>query len=589
MERKGLAIMKKQLRKILCSMICLVMLLSGVNVFAETPMQVKWRGDYSDNAKPKLIVEFTTPALYTQQITAVVYDKDIEEPVYSDYVRVTEVTVSGGETEEIEYNITNRFSETDGAYKVYLKGSGYLQEKCTDSADVYVINPTDIGTRLTEFKNAATNSDFATVLGKVDKALQLDEEADGDRKTKRIDIMFNIQANDFNGEFSNLENIRDAWAASDIIAYITDETVTDGNVETLAEGLKTRIESNSALLGIDTTGIDYQEYIDEVCEQILLYGSAYNNNQGVKCLKDLKGIINQYIGVNAVNAATEETLYDVFEDYKSYFEIPSVTLKKYNGYIKNDREKALRNVNDVKKNDPFEKNSELVAAFITGVNGVTPSSTTTEDSTTPSDDDSSPGTAITGPVSGPTAPTIPEATGFKDVPSSHWAYQYVTALSQKGIISGYDDNTFRPNNNVTREEFVKMIVTATGLYTSSAECSFADVPASAWYYRYVASGYINEIIDGIDETTFGVGYNITRQDVAVIAARVLTRLNAEIPAIGESTLTDMDAVSDYAQESVKLLNGMGIISGFDDGSFMPRNALTRAEAAAIISRLTANL
>lgn len=570
-------------------MISLVMLLSGVNVFAETaekPMQVKWRGDYSDNAKPKLIVEFTTPALYTQQITAVVYDKDIEEPVYSDYVRVTEVTVSGGETEEIEYNITNSFSETDGTYKVYLKGSGYLQEDCTDSAVVYVINPTDIRTRLNEFENATTNSDFAAVLAKVDKALQL--EADEARKTKRIDIMFNIQASDFNGKFPNLEDIRDAWNISDMIAYITDTGST-------AEELKAKIENNSGVLGIDEMKedddykSDYDAYISDVCQDILNYNSEYNGGEGVKCLKDLKGIINQYIGVRAVNAATEDTLYDVFEDYKSYFEIPSATLKKYNGYIKSDRQKALRKVNDVKKNNPFDKNSELVEAFKTGVNSVTPSSTTTEESTTPSDDNSSPGTAITGPVSGPTAPTTPEATGFKDVPSSHWAYQYVTALSQKGIISGYDDNTFRPNNNVTREEFIKMIVTATGLYTSSAECSFADVPASVWYYRYVASGYINEIIDGIDETTFGVGRNITRQDVAVIAARVLTRLNAEIPAIGESTLTDMDAVSDYAQESVKLLNGMGIISGFDDGSFMPHNALTRAEAAAIISRLTANL
>lgn len=573
-------------------MICLVMLLSGVNVFAETsetPMQVKWRGDYSDSAKPKLIVEFTTPALYTQQITAVIYDKDIEDPVYSDYVRVTEVTVSGGETEEIEYTITNKFTADDGGYEVYLKGSGYLQEDCTDSAVVYVINPTDIGTRLTEFKNATTNSDFATVLGKVDKALQLDEEAVEARKTKRIGIMFNIQASDFNGEFSNLENIRDAWNISDMIAYITD---TGSN----KEELKAKIEYNSGILGIDEMKkdddykSDYNAYISNVCQDILDYSSEYNSGNGVKSLKDLKGIINQYIGMHAVNAATEDTLYDVFEDYKNYFEIPSDTLTKYNGYIEDDREKALRNINDVKKNGLFEKNSELVAAFITGVNGVTPSSTVTDNSTPPSNDNnSSPGTAITGPVMGPTAPTTPAATGFRDVPSSHWAYQYVTALSQKGIISGYDDNTFRPNNNVTREEFVKMIVTATGLYTSSAECSFADVPASAWYYRYVASGYVNEIIDGTDETTFGVGKNITRQDVAVIAARVLTRLNAEIPQTGETTLTDMDAVSDYAQESVKLLNGMGIIGGFDDGSFMPHNALTRAEAAAIISRLTANL
>ena len=125
--------------------------------------------------------------------------------------------------------------------------------------------------------------------------------------------------------------------------------------------------------------------------------------------------------------------------------------------------------------------------------------------------------------------------------------------------------------------------------SSSAQCEFADVANDAWFYSYVASGFEKGIISGVTDTEFGIGRNITRQDVAVIAARILTYLEAEIPELTEVTLTDIDTVSDYAQESVKLLNGIGIIGGFDDGSFMPHNALTRAEAAAIISRLTANL
>ena len=74
-----MAIMKKHLRKILCGMMCLVMMLPGVNAFAETipSMQIEWSGDYSDNTKPTLTVSFVSPAEYLQEVIAVIYDKEI--------------------------------------------------------------------------------------------------------------------------------------------------------------------------------------------------------------------------------------------------------------------------------------------------------------------------------------------------------------------------------------------------------------------------------------------------------------------------------------------------------------------------------
>lgn len=564
-------------------MICLIMMLSGVNVFAQgSPMQMSWCGDYSDNADPKLIIEFKTPAQYRQQVTMVIYPASITNPSATDYVYIKEITVNAGEKKEIELSILDTYTAADGKYKVALRGNGYMSEASADSKTVDVIKPASIPGLLDEFAGATTTS-FADVLDKVAPALQLEAETDSARETKRVNIMFNIQTNDYDGEFKNLENIRDSWNLTDVIAYISD----DGRT---AEGIKSRIEANSALLGIDTTTDEYATYIDAVCENIRDYASEYNNGTGVNSATDVKGIVYQYIGMHMVNAANEETLYNTFETYKSYFQLPSSELSTYNSWERNNQDKALRSL----YHQGFTKNALLVTAFKNGVTGVINNPDASTDTPpviiVPGVTGTSPSNSMSGGApTAPTAPTQPPAPTFKDVPSSHWAYPYVTKLAANGTISGYDDGTFKPNNNVTREEFVKMIIGAAGLLSSSAQCEFADVANDAWFYSYVASGFEKGIISGVTDTEFGIGRNITRQDVAVIAARILTYLEAEIPELTEVTLTDIDTVSDYAQESVKLLNGIGIIGGFDDGSFMPHNALTRAEAAAIISRLTANL
>ena len=576
--------MKKHLRKALSAFLGTAILLSGMGAFAQTPMQIEWSGDYSDNTKPTVTVSFVSPAEYVQEITAVIYDKDIANPATSDYVRIAEVTTSDKEKKDLVFNITNAFSETDGAYTIRLKGNGHKKDECIDSASLYVIKPGAIPGILNDFKNTAI---FETTLSKVMDALQLDAEADGARRAKRIEIMINMQANDFGGGFATLEDVRLAWKISDTIAYITDAGST-------AEGIKERVENNASLIGADTQNADYIAFIDDACAEILAYSSEYNQNGGVKSLKDLRGILNQYIGLNAVNAASEETLYGVFEGYKNYFELPTESFNKYNNFSRENKDKALRLIN----NKNFAKNADLVTAF---VNGVAAAETAAPTTTTPpvivipptgggTSGSSGGGASLsTPPVSAPTTPEAAKTPSFKDVPSNHWAYSSVTTLAQKGIINGYDDDTFKPNNKVTREEFVKMIVGATGLVVADTACDFADVPENAWFYEYVASAFAAGVVSGIDETTFGVGRNITRQDVAVIAARILDYLKPGAYTAAETTLTDIDSVSDYAVQSVKLLNNMGIINGYDDGSFMPRNELTRAEAAAIISKLAESL
>lgn len=579
--------MKKHFRKILSGVTALAMLVSGIVVNAAAgSMEVEWYGDYSNSSNPKLVVEIESPALYKQQVTVVVYPSTVTNPTPLDYIRVKEVTVNGSEKAPVTFNVTeNAFDASDNHYKLKVQGGGYMSDISTATKDVYVLTSSVASNLLTQI-NGASNIPSVLRTGatqNADKALNITEDTTRDNA---IALILNGMKG---GGFGNLDEVKEAWAAAEIIDALRNET---------AQNVKIKLEANAEAIGIDITDKDYTDNSLELAQYLIA------NEDGVSTVSGLKKLYGQCIGIVLMNNSTSGDAPSNLDKYISNFDIDSTILTKYNTKLSEIQRAQVAGA-------MYQKNiqtpSEFVSKFETAVTTLPDTPTSTPSPTTGpgvggggGGGAGGGGAGISGPGAGsqvtptPTvAPTAPpdsnaSASGFRDMTKSHWADHYVAELSQKGIINGYDDNTFRPNNNVTREEFVKMIITATGLYDENAECEFDDVPNSAWSYKYIASAYKNDIVSGVTDTTFGVGIYITRQDVAVIAARILTRLG-KTATVGDTTLTDIDTVTDYAQDSVKLLNSMGIINGFDDGSFMPHNALTRAEAAAIISKLIANL
>ncbi len=169
---------------------------------------------------------------------------------------------------------------------------------------------------------------------------------------------------------------------------------------------------------------------------------------------------------------------------------------------------------------------------------------------------------------------------FKDVLNSHWAKTAVEYLAKEGIISGNGDGMFEPEKNVTRAEFVKMIVMAFGEYDKGLSTDeFADVNEGDWFYPYVANAVKRELVTGDEKGNFNPNDNITREDMCVILQRQLgLKTEEEITA----EFTDSDAISEYAKEAVAILKHFGIVNGMDDGSFAPQRFCTRAMAAQII-------
>ncbi len=170
---------------------------------------------------------------------------------------------------------------------------------------------------------------------------------------------------------------------------------------------------------------------------------------------------------------------------------------------------------------------------------------------------------------------------FGDV-KEHWSKTAVMYLYNKGIVSGTDKNEFEPSRNVTREEFLTMLIKAKGIEAKDEKTSFTDTLEGAWYNPFVNAAVANGIAFGIDENSFGIGLPITRQDMFCMVARIL---EADNSVVNTGEVSDIDEVSDYAKEAVKTLYRRGIISGTGDGKSEPKKNTTRAEAAALIYKL----
>ena len=125
-------------------------------------------------------------------------------------------------------------------------------------------------------------------------------------------------------------------------------------------------------------------------------------------------------------------------------------------------------------------------------------------------------TGVTFPGTGKAE--VPEINArFIDLNTVEWAYEAIMALADNGIVNGKTDNEFYPNDKVTREEFAKLLVCMARLENSAySNDHFADVGADAWYSRYVNIAYENGICNGIGGGNFGVGKEITRQDMSVM-------------------------------------------------------------------------
>lgn len=167
---------------------------------------------------------------------------------------------------------------------------------------------------------------------------------------------------------------------------------------------------------------------------------------------------------------------------------------------------------------------------------------------------------------------------FTDVSKEHWAYESVEELLDRHIITMPEDKLYNPNRNVTRAEFIKMIVLSRQLDIDYAENVFSDVTDNDWYIQYVLAAYNHNLIKGDENGNFRPNDPITREDICVILARLINKQQGGV----SEKFADDEMISDYAYDAVYLAKELGIINGVGDNLFAPKNNATRAETAKMI-------
>lgn len=193
-------------------------------------------------------------------------------------------------------------------------------------------------------------------------------------------------------------------------------------------------------------------------------------------------------------------------------------------------------------------------------------------------------------------PVTASAATFSDINEVSWASSTIQAVSDKGLINGYEDGTFRAKNNVTYSEAMVMIynlMDKTGNLKTSATNTLSIYQSvlntykiPTWSQSTVAYGLSAQILMAADLpkfTTNGVSNPATRQDVAVMFGRALSE-KYDIYAGTGVDYNDSWRISDEAMPYVDLLTRLGIVSGDDNGNFNPTANITRAEMAVIMNK-----
>ena len=175
---------------------------------------------------------------------------------------------------------------------------------------------------------------------------------------------------------------------------------------------------------------------------------------------------------------------------------------------------------------------------------------------------------------------------FADVDDNHWAKSYIEELYGMGILSRADDGKFRPEDGITREEFIKMLVLALGAEPINQNSGFTDTEDGAWYQPYLAAARKAGITDGRTDGSFGIGEPITREDISVMAYRGLCAAGKELNYTAQAAdFADKSNIADYAADAVSAMRAAGIIDGMGENRFCPKEKSRRSQAAKIVCGL----
>lgn len=571
-----------------------------MRICANTQFSVNVGFDYPEEGGSFIKIEGVTPAQYVQGITAVVYDPGFNEdwglsdilneegnlpediaaaaPLtnVSDILRVANTT--SGKNGSFEMRISLE-KIANGQYMIVSIGGGG-REKQNASTILYYEQPEYLQNATLPAFEKADKTNLGELLADKEFLLGINLRdyygADGSYKDDIISLFTSVRNEDFAVDISTDKKFNSFDDVIKVLDYSKALLpVADGCSET---EFKTFIEYHGSLVGYDfsNTNDDYQLVKNTYATLTASILSLEGNNP--KSMSAINKAITQAVGIATINSKDSDTIGSYIDKYGAILGVNPTDYATYcDLYTAYEVNKAF-----VAKG--FTLPSQFSAALTARIETLREGQ----------DNGHSGGGYSPGGVTGGNAgksyfdsgfgnlPTVTTTVNisFNDVSDEHWANEAILSLAEKDVLDGFEDGSFKPDDMITREQFVKVIVTAFNLYYDNGISNFNDVPKERWSYKYILIAASGGIVNGTSEGTFAPEAAVSRQDAAVMLARLCKKKGIALD--GQVTSVDSNEISDYAKESVAKLKAAKIISGFEDGSFRPMEILTRAQAAKLV-------
>ncbi len=459
-----------------------------------------------------------------------------------------------------------------GKYNIILSGDG-MESVYKTPVIIFRKDSTETTTALNIINDSSNYEDFHNLITTNSFVLGIDyfDEKDWETMTS---VMYGVKVADGNFTVDTLSSAADYGRA---VSFLKGGELVESVMQTYSSVFQTTYQKYSAL----------SDEVKKILNSLIIDSDFFNGYINYSVLCDI---------ASAVGCKSYEELKTLICSNSERYEVD--LNGDYKTLSPNDAGKVFRRM--YSERDTFKTIADISKSFYDAVdyyieeaqNNYSPSGGGSSSGKNPS------GGIYLGGGSGTTSITVPAPSVESDVTDNnqppqpenakekytdikgHFAYDDIAYLSNLGVIDGYSDNTFRPNENITRAELCKIISVAFDI-SGKSENAFDDVLPDSWYFDYVGALASKGIVHG-----YGRGFRpddtLSRQDCAVILCRVMGyNEETKIEACGFS---DSAAIADYAKSAVAILSSKGIMNG-DGDAFRPTHTITRGELAAVVARV----
>lgn len=545
----------KKLSKIITVPISLAVALSGISAFAKTSQTGDFEITSSGSISAKNGEEITIDVYYPDKTYTDLLNADI-----GDYTKILlrrdQTTVGERGKYEFKFKVGNI---PTGEYTVRISKTNAKTADDVVVEKLVYSNPNDYKTAVEALNKAASVIELKNIIDTYSMALGIDLSNETDSDAVLTIMLNSVKAEKLKSD--DAKSVQNCFNLSKLVAELNSSKTEN-------------INNKITVLDLSKCGLDgyyTKSYVNEDVQKNLTSRVSGKNFDSIPKL--YKSLCEQFVLAVVEKSGSNSAIKEVIDGFSE--EIGA----SVSGFSeRNISELSGQNYNDY-------------SALKSAIDNIKSSN-----SGSPSSSGGNRGGGSGGSIGGTkTYPTVVPDTDNKDIELNYyvfddldgveWAREPICKLAEMGVLRGKEYRLFYPNDNITREEFVKMLTVAYKLNIENKTAKFTDVNADDWFMPYVAAALENGIVNGVSDDMFGTGQNITRQDLAVMAYNAALKNGVEFNTEDVQKFSDDDKISDYAKTAVYALKSQDIVNGIDGKNFAPRDTATRAEAAKILYAL----